>query len=160
MAIMRLLLSLLISLLLVSSRTNNLVLASMDPTLYEFYTLGGITSGLKIDSDQFTLNGKQFVIYGGSFHYFRVAPDYWRPILQRYKAAGLNTIQLYVPWNLHEEIPGQFDFESPLLNLDLFLRLIKEENMFAIVRPGPFICAEWELGGKHFCDISFNSFFI
>jgi len=117
------------------------------PTLYEYYNSGGIKSGLSANSDQFTLNGKHYVIYSGSLHYFRVVPEYWRPVLARFKAAGLNAVQLYVPWNLHEQQPGKFDFESPQLNLDHFLMLIKEADMFAIVRIGPFICAEWEFGG-------------
>lgn len=58
-----------------------------------------------------------------------------------------NQVQLYTPWNLHEEIPDHFDFESGMLNLTHFLTLIKEEDMFAMFRPGPYICAEWEFGG-------------
>ncbi|KAJ6224706.1 hypothetical protein RDWZM_003251 [Blomia tropicalis] len=117
------------------------------PTLYEYYTGDGIHSGLVGKSDQFTLNGKPFVIFGGSLHYFRLVPQYWRSTLLQYKAAGLNSIQLYLPWNLHEEVPEKFDFESPFLNLKLFLQEIQAADMFAIVRPGPYICAEWEFGG-------------
>ena len=119
-----------------------------DPTLYQYYTSGGIKSGLEANhADHFTLNGKPYIIYGGSFHYFRVVPQYWRSILQRFKAAGLNAVQLYLPWNLHEETPGHFDFVSPHLHLAKFLEEVKLADMFAIVRPGPYICAEWELGG-------------
>ena len=121
--------------------------AADDPTNYQHYTSGGIHSGLKADSDQFKLNGKQFVIYGGSFHYFRVHSDYWRSTLQKFRAAGLNSVQIYLPWNQHEPTPGHFDFESPFLNLAKFLEEIKLADMFAIVRIGPFICAEWEFGG-------------
>ncbi len=56
-------------------------------------------------------------------------------------------VQIYSPWNLHEEIPGHFDFETGMLNLTDFLLAIKEADMFAMYRPGPYICAEWELGG-------------
>ncbi len=56
-------------------------------------------------------------------------------------------MQLYSPWNLHEETPGHWDFETGFLNLAEFLKAIKEADMFAIVRPGPYICAEWEMGG-------------
>jgi len=56
-------------------------------------------------------------------------------------------VQFYTVWNLHEEIPGHFDFETGMLNLTQFLTAIKEADMFAIFRPGPFICAEWDLGG-------------
>src|SRR5690625_2537931 len=110
-----------------------------DPTLYEHYTSGGIKSGLEANhADHFTLNGKPYIIYGGSFHYFRVVPEHWRATLQRFKAAGLNAVQLYLPWNLHEDRPGHFDFESPALNLAKFLEEIKLADMFAIVRPGPY----------------------
>mgnify|MGYP005804473869 CR=1 FL=1 len=121
--------------------------AAQDPTLYQYYTSGGIHSGLKADSDQFTLNGKHFVIYGGSLHYFRVHPDYWRSTLQKFRAAGLNTVQLYLPWNAHEDTPGHFDFESPFLNLAKFLEENKQADMFATVRIGPYICSEWDFGG-------------
>ena len=124
-------------------------LSHQDPTLYQHYTAGGIKSGLETNSDQFTLNGKHFVIYSGSFHYFRVPTNDWPSILAKFRAAGLNTVQLYLPWNLHEMSPGHFDFESINLNLNLvlFLDEIKRQGMFAIVRPGPYICAEWEMGG-------------
>ncbi len=56
-------------------------------------------------------------------------------------------MQFYSPWNLHEETPGHWDFETGLLNLSAFLKAIKEADMFAILRPGPYICAEWEMGG-------------
>ncbi|KAJ6224721.1 hypothetical protein RDWZM_003266 [Blomia tropicalis] len=118
-----------------------------DPTLYQYYTSGGVNHGLEAKSDQFSLNGKHFVIYGGSFHYFRVVPEYWRSVLQRFRAAGLNTVQMYVPWNLHEETEGKFDFESPLLNLGKFLDEVKAADMFAVVRIGPYICGEWDYGG-------------
>ena len=80
-------------------------------------------------------------------HYFRHRPEYWPAILAAYRAAGLTSVQLYVPWNMHEDIPGKFDFESPGLNLGKLLELIKQADMFAVVRPGPYICAEWEFGG-------------
>lgn len=119
-----------------------------DPTLYEHYTSGGVKTGLVANhEDYFTLNGRPFIIFGGSLHYFRIVPQYWRQTLQRFKAAGLNTVQLYVPWNLHEDTPGAFDFESPAIHLAAFLEEIKQADMFAIVRPGPYICAEWEFGG-------------
>lgn len=119
------------------------------PTLYEFYTANNGTklTGLIANGDQFTLNGKSLVIFSGSLHYFRIVPQYWPETLAKFKAAGLNTVQFYLPWNLHEPKPGKFDFESFGLNLTQFLINIKSADMFAIVRPGPYICAEWEYGG-------------
>jgi len=139
-----------------------LVLASCSLALSDLFTLyqyfspegeNGILSGLTAQGEEFQLNGKNLKILSGSLHYFRVHPDYWRTRLQQYKAAGLNTIDVYVPWNLHEPQKGEFDFGtgssqfSPFLNLTRFVEMIKEEDMFAIFRPGPYICGEWEFGG-------------
>lgn len=123
--------------------------ASSLPTLYDYYTNNGqkITAGLDANGPEFTLNHKPFVIYSGSFHYFRVVPEYWQQTLQKFKAAGLNTVQIYLAWNRHEPQPGHFDFDSYGLNLTEFLHEIRNADMFAIVRPGPYICAEWDLGG-------------
>ncbi|CAG2178587.1 unnamed protein product, partial [Oppiella nova] len=118
-----------------------------EQTNYEYYTSGGIKSGLRADSVDFTLNGKKITLFSGSLHYFRLPKDYWKDRLLKYRAAGLNTIQTYSPWNLHEPIPGQFDFETGFLNLVDFLKACKEADMFVVYRPGPYICAEWELGG-------------
>ncbi|XP_075678635.1 beta-galactosidase-1-like protein 3 [Dermatophagoides pteronyssinus] len=119
------------------------------PTLYEYYTNNGnkIDIGLEANGPEFTLNHKPLVIYSGSLHYFRIVPEYWPQTLQKFKAAGLNTVQFYIPWNRHEPRPGQFDFDSYGLNLTEFLNEIRKADMFAIVRPGPYICAEWDLGG-------------
>lgn len=123
--------------------------SSLDPTLYEYYTSSGVKEGLRANtsSDHFTLNHRPYIIYGGSAHYFRIRPQYWRQTLARMRSSGLNAVQLYLPWNLHEEKPGDFDFTSDHLNLAKFLEEIKAADMFAIVRPGPYICAEWEFGG-------------
>ncbi|KAH9388479.1 Beta-galactosidase-1-like protein 2 [Tyrophagus putrescentiae] len=127
------------------------------PTLYEYY-LGpnpdqnsSTLTGLQADNaDHFTLNGRPLIIYGGSLHYFRVHHAYWRQTLQRFKAAGINTVQTYLPWNMHEPLPGRFDFggaSSPGLDLGRFLAEIRAADMFAVVRVGPYICAEVDLGG-------------
>ena len=89
------------------------------PTVYEYYTKGGIKSGLQAEGDNFKLNGKDLRILGGSMHYFRVLPEQWKDRLLKIKATGLNTIQMYSPWNLHEEHPGEFNFENQL-DLDSF----------------------------------------
>nr|CAH7738059.1 unnamed protein product [Callosobruchus chinensis] len=99
------------------------------------------------------LNDKEVFIYSGAIHYFRVPRPYWRDRLRKLRAAGLNTVETYIPWNLHEPRSGQFDFGlrdndmSDFLNLQEFLNIAKEEDLFAIVRPGPFICGEFESGG-------------
>nr|CAI5853450.1 unnamed protein product [Callosobruchus analis] len=99
------------------------------------------------------LNDKEVFIYSGAMHYFRVPRPYWRDRLRKLRAAGLNTVETYIPWNLHEPRAGQYDFGlgdndmSDFLNLQEFLNIAKEEDLFAIIRPGPFICAEFESGG-------------
>lgn len=101
---------------------------------------------LTYDKNGFKMNGEPFRIVAGAMHYFRVPREYWRDRLLKIKACGFNTIETYTAWNLHEPEEGQFDFNG---NLDLkaYLELINELGMFAIVRPGPYICSEWEFGG-------------
>lgn len=123
------------------------------PTLYNYYTSGGISNGLSANQPHFTLNDKNITIYSGAMHYFRVPRAYWRDRLRRMRAAGLNAVETYVPWNLHEPEENNFDFGNggsdmeDFLHLEEFLRTAKEEDLFAIVRPGPYICSEWEFGG-------------
>jgi beta-galactosidase len=95
---------------------------------------------------EFYLDGKQFVIRSGEMHYPRVPREYWRDRFKKAKAMGLNAITTYVFWNLHEPQPGKFDFSG---NLDVaeFVREANEEGLFVIVRPGPYICTEWDFGG-------------
>ncbi|VEN61728.1 unnamed protein product [Callosobruchus maculatus] len=129
------------------------LITSETPTLYEHYTAGGIHTGLNADKPYFTLNDKNISIYSGAVHYFRVPKQYWRDRLRKLRAAGLNTVETYVPWNLHEPQPDSFDFGQggsdweDFLDVREFLSIAKEEDLFAIVRPGPYICSEWEFGG-------------
>ncbi|KAF3692999.1 Beta-galactosidase-1-like protein 2 [Channa argus] len=102
--------------------------------------------GLRANSSQFTLETKPFRILGGSIHYFRVPRAYWMDRLQKMKACGLNTVTTYVPWNLHEPERGVFNFEDQL-DLEAYLRLAASLGLWVILRPGPYICAEWDLGG-------------
>lgn len=125
------------------------------PTSYEYYTKNGINSGLKDTGSDFTLNDKEIKIFSGALHYFRVHPDYWRDRLKKYRAAGLNCVETYVPWNAHEPEDGRIIFGRDVddneyglfLDLERFLRTTQEEDLFVILRPGPYICAEWEFGG-------------
>eukprot|EP00117_Sycon_ciliatum_P035524 scpid37376/ scgid1836/ Beta-galactosidase-1-like protein 2 len=96
----------------------------------------------------FLLRGKPLRILSGEMHYFRVVPQYWQDRLLRLRAAGLNTVSTYVPWNLHEPRMGVFDFtENSLTDLAGFVRAAQKVGLFVILRPGPYICAEWEFGG-------------
>jgi beta-galactosidase len=96
--------------------------------------------------EQFLLNGKSFIVRSGEMHYPRVPREYWRDRMRKMRAMGLNTLCTYVFWNLHEPVPGRFDFSG---NLDLaaYLRTAQEEGLKVILRPGPYICTEWEFGG-------------
>ncbi|PZO94138.1 MAG: beta-galactosidase [Streptococcus pyogenes] len=96
--------------------------------------------------ENFYLDGQPFKILSGAIHYFRIHPDDWYRSLYNLKALGFNTVETYVPWNLHEPKEGQFDF-SQALDLEAFLNLAQELGLYAIVRPSPYICAEWEFGG-------------
>ena len=95
---------------------------------------------------EFLLDSKPFTILSGAIHYFRVHPSDWHHSLYNLKAMGFNTVETYVPWNLHEPHPGEFDFSGGL-DLACFLDEAAELGLWAIVRPSPFICAEWEFGG-------------
>lgn len=96
--------------------------------------------------EQFYLNQTPFKILSGAIHYFRVHPDDWYHSLYNLKALGFNTVETYIPWNLHEAKEGVFDFEG-ILDVERFLTIAKELGLYAIVRPSPYICAEWEWGG-------------
>ena len=96
--------------------------------------------------DDFYLDGKPFKILSGAIHYFRIPEDDWYHSLYNLKALGFNTVETYVAWNLHEPTEGNFNFEGNL-NIDKFLQTAQDLGLYAIVRPSPFICAEWEFGG-------------
>ncbi|XEC93742.1 glycoside hydrolase family 35 protein [Paenibacillus tarimensis] len=95
---------------------------------------------------EFIYDGKPIRILSGAMHYFRIVPEYWRDRLLKLKACGFNTVETYVPWNLHEPKPGQFRFAG-MADIERFIRLAGELGLFVIVRPSPYICAEWEFGG-------------
>ncbi len=99
-----------------------------------------------IQDGQFLLDRKPFRLLSGAIHYFRVPRAYWRDRLLKLKECGLNTVETYVAWNAHEPREGQFCFDG-ILDLAAFLDTAAELGLYAIVRPGPFICAEWEGGG-------------
>ncbi|MEN0084394.1 MAG: beta-galactosidase family protein [Leifsonia sp.] len=100
----------------------------------------------EIAGDDFVLDGEPFRILSGAIHYFRVHPDDWADRIHKARLMGLNTIETYVPWNAHEPREGEWRADGPL-DLDRFLRTVADEGMHAIVRPGPYICAEWDNGG-------------
>ncbi|MBN3753085.1 beta-galactosidase [Paraburkholderia sp. Tr-20389] len=99
------------------------------------------------NGDGFLLNGKPFQIRSGELHPARIPVEYWLHRIQMAKAMGMNTIALYVMWNYHEMREGAFDFQSDNRDIEGFIRLCQAENMWVLFRPGPYVCAEWDLGG-------------
>ncbi|XP_058911538.1 beta-galactosidase-1-like protein isoform X5 [Kogia breviceps] len=98
------------------------------------------------DHDRFLLDGAPFRYVSGSLHYFRVPRVLWADRLFKMRLSGLNAVQLYVPWNYHEPEPGVYNFNASH-DLFAFLKEATLANLLVILRPGPYICAEWEMGG-------------
>ena len=118
-------------------------LLALSPAEMMAATKGGtFTTGDKT----FLLNGKPFVVKAAELHYPRIPRAYWEHRIKMCKALGMNTVCLYVFWNIHEQQEGKFDFTG---NNDVaaFCRLCQKNGMYVIVRPGPYVCAEWEMGG-------------
>lgn len=101
---------------------------------------------IRIDDKFIYINEKRTKIMSGAMHYFRVIPEYWEDRLLKLKEMGCNCVETYVCWNLHEKTEGDFDF-SGQLDLNRFISLAEEMGLYVIVRPGPFICSEWDFGG-------------
>jgi beta-galactosidase len=100
----------------------------------------------EIGDRDFLLDGRPHQVISGALHYFRVHPEQWADRIRKARLMGLNTIETYVAWNFHSPEPGRFDTDGQR-DLGRFLDLVAAEGMHAIVRPGPFICAEWDGGG-------------
>ncbi len=98
------------------------------------------------DSSKFYLDGKEFKLWSGAMHYFRIPKECWHDRLLKLKECGLNCVETYVAWNLHEKKEGFFDFTGNL-SLNEYIDIAKDLGLYVIVRPGPYICAEWEGGG-------------
>ncbi len=96
--------------------------------------------------DTFYLNGQPFKIISGAIHYFRVVPEYWQDRLEKLKAMGCNTVETYIPWNMHEPKKGQYRFDG-MLDIKRFVITAQKLGLYVILRPSPYICAEWEFGG-------------
>lgn len=99
-----------------------------------------------IGKGTFLLNGELFIVKAAEVHYPRIPRPYWEHRIKMCKALGMNAVCIYIFWNIHEQAEGQFDFTG---NNDVaeFCRLAQKNGMYVIVRPGPYVCAEWEMGG-------------
>lgn len=100
----------------------------------------------EIKGKDFLLNGKKVNVYSGVMHYFRMQPEYWEDRLTKLKLCGFNTVETYMCWNLHEPKKGVYDFEG-MLDIERYIEIAGKVGLNVIVRPGPYICAEWDFGG-------------
>ena len=103
-------------------------------------------NSFRVDGGKFLLDGKPFRIISGEMHYPRIPREYWRARFRMAKAMGLNTITTYVFWNVHEKRPGVYDFTGQN-DVAEYVREAQAEGLYVILRPGPYVCAEWEWGG-------------
>ncbi|WP_347551381.1 beta-galactosidase [Pseudalkalibacillus hwajinpoensis] len=101
---------------------------------------------LQAKNGEFYLDQEPFQILAGGMHYFRTVPEYWEDRLEKLKALGLNTVETYIPWNFHEPKKGQFHF-SGMGDVEQFIQLAHDLGLYVMIRPSPYICAEWEMGG-------------
>ncbi len=105
---------------------------------------------IRYDSQCMTIDGKDMVIYSGAFHYFRCPKELWRERFTKLKEAGFNTVESYIPWNVHErQMPADLaDFSKvDLKDADDWITMAEQFGFYVIARPGPYICAEWDHGG-------------
>lgn len=100
-----------------------------------------------LGQDEFLLDGRPFQIISGEMHPARIPAEYWRHRIQMAKAMGCNTVAVYVFWNYHEPSEGVFDFATGNRDISRFVRLAQQEGLWVLLRPGPYVCAEWDFGG-------------
>lgn len=114
-----------------------------------------IMSIVSYDKEKFYINGKPTKIVSGAMHYFRIMPEYWEDRLLKLKECGCNCVETYICWNLHEKKQGEFDFTGGL-DFIRFLQIAQNLGLYAIVRPGPYICSEWDFGGMPWWLLKYN----
>ena len=122
--------------------------------LSAIFLLIGISAQAQVQKHTFTLgtsdfilDGKPFQIISGEMHPARIPEEYWRHRIKMAKAMGCNTIAAYIFWNYQEPSEGVYNFSTGNHNISKFIKIVQEEGMWLILRPGPYVCAEWELGG-------------
>ena len=128
---------------LISAFCLSMALLALPTTMQAAQKKGG---DFTVGKGTFLLNGQPFIVKAAEVHYPRIPRPYWDHRIKMCKALGMNTLCLYVFWNIHEQKEGVFDFTG---NNDVaeFCRLAQKNGMYVIVRPGPYVCAEWEMGG-------------
>ena len=111
------------------------------------YSISAQKHQFSLTKTDFLLDGRPFQIISGEMHPARIPKVYWRHRIQMAKAMGCNTIAVYIFWNYHEQKEGVFDFRSENRDMASFIRICRQEGMWVLLRPGPYVCAEWDLGG-------------
>ena len=101
---------------------------------------------LSYKGKQFYMDGEPFTVISGAMHYFRIPQEYWYDRLLKLKECGFNCVETYTCWNLHEREEGKFDF-SGMLDIEKYIETAASLGLYVILRPGPYICAEWDFGG-------------
>lgn len=107
---------------------------------------GNSNGKFEIGDKTFLLNGKPFLVKAAEMHYTRIPAEYWEHRIKMCKALGMNTICIYAFWNIHEQRPDEFNFTGQN-NIAEFCRLAQKHGMYIMLRPGPYVCSEWEMGG-------------
>lgn len=120
-----------------------------------------IQCNVTYDKKALIINGQRKVLFSGSIHYPRSTPEMWEGLIQKAKDGGLDVIDTYVFWNLHEPSPGNYNFDGRY-DLVRFIKLVHEAGLYVHLRIGPYICAEWNFGGfpvwlKYVPGISFRT---
>ncbi|KAL1316021.1 hypothetical protein AAHE18_15G034600 [Arachis hypogaea] len=141
--------------------SRGLFLTALVTQLFVSVVSNGPAKGVTYDGKSLFINGRRMLLFSGSIHYPRCPPEMWPNIFKKAKEGGLNVIQTYVFWNIHEPVQGQFNFEGDY-DLVKYIKTIGENGMYATLRVGPFIEAEWNYGGlpvwlKHVPNITFRS---
>lgn len=127
-------------------KTATLLITMLVISLSGCNTKPGGEKTFAVGDKTFLLNGTPIVIKAAEIHYARIPAEYWEHRIQLCKALGMNTICIYAFWNIHEQKPGEFDF-SGQNDIAAFCRLAQKHDMYIMLRPGPYVCSEWEMGG-------------
>ena len=97
------------------------------------------------DNVSFKIDRKRIFIYGGELQYFRIPEGEWQDRVEKAKAAFINTISNYIPWNWHEEMENKFNFKGER-DIEEWIKIVENSGIYMLAKPGPFICAEWDFG--------------
>ena len=115
--------------------------------LISFTSFSQVKHNFSLGKTDFLLDDKPFRFISGEMHPARIPKEYWRHRIQMAKAMGCNAIAAYIFWNYHETTMGSFDFVSENRNIAEFVKICQQEGMWVLIRPGPYVCAEWDFGG-------------